>query len=66
MFCNCRPAVGESNADDAMCAVYDRLGIHWATSLLGFISVAMLPIPWVLFKWGPRIRARSRYDTVDA
>ncbi|KAB2572005.1 Polyamine transporter 4 [Lasiodiplodia theobromae] len=44
--------------------MYDRLGIHWATSLLGFISVAMLPIPWVLFRWGPRIRARSRYDTV--
>lgn len=45
-------------------AVYQRLGIGWATSLLGFLSVAMLPIPWVLFKWGPKIRKRSRYPVV--
>ncbi|KAF2816742.1 MFS general substrate transporter [Mytilinidion resinicola] len=43
--------------------MYDNLGIGWATSLLGFLAVAMLPIPWVLFKWGPQIRARSQYPT---
>lgn len=46
--------------------VYHRLGIAWATSILGFISLAMLPIPWVLFKWGPKIRAKSHYDTLKA
>ncbi|GME45012.1 Benomyl methotrexate resistance protein [Neofusicoccum parvum] len=46
--------------------MYQKLGIDWATSLLGFISLAMLPIPWVLFKWGPKIRAKSKYDTVNA
>jgi hypothetical protein len=25
----------------------DRLDFAWATSLLGFITVAMIPIPWV-------------------
>ena len=30
--------------------MYERLGIAWATSLLAFISVAMMPIPWVFFK----------------
>lgn len=44
--------------------VYHRLGIAWATSLLGFISLALLPVPWALFKYGPRVRARSGYDTV--
>ncbi|KAI9750129.1 MAG: Rab proteins geranylgeranyltransferase component A, partial [Chaenotheca gracillima] len=29
--------------------MYKRLGIDWATSLLGFISIALLPVPWVLF-----------------
>ena len=44
--------------------MYETLGIDWATSLLGFISVVFLPIPWIFFKYGPRIRARSSYDTL--
>lgn len=44
--------------------MYERLGIAWATSLLGFISVAMLPIPWLFYAYGERIRAKSRYDVV--
>ncbi|KAF1983308.1 putative bicyclomycin resistance protein [Aulographum hederae CBS 113979] len=46
--------------------MYSTLGIGWATSLLGFLSVVMLPIPWVLFRWGPTIRAKSAYDTLKA
>jgi hypothetical protein len=42
---------------------YEKLGIGWATSLLGFISLAMVPIPWVLYKWGPQIRAASKFET---
>ena len=41
--------------------MYKRLGIDWATSLLGFVTIALLPIPWVLFKFGPKIRQRSAY-----
>ena len=26
--------------------MYESLGIAWATSLLGFIAVLMMPIPW--------------------
>ncbi|KAJ4326248.1 hypothetical protein N0V94_000195 [Neodidymelliopsis sp. IMI 364377] len=44
--------------------MYSALGIGWATSLLGFLSVLMLPIPWVFYRWGPKIRARSRYPVV--
>jgi hypothetical protein len=44
--------------------MYQRLGVGWATSLLGFISVAMLPIPWLFYKYGERIRAKSRYETM--
>ena len=42
-----------------MVTVYNNLGIAWATSLFAFIALAMMPIPWVLFKWGPTIRKRS-------
>ncbi|KAK8435798.1 hypothetical protein IWX49DRAFT_610935 [Phyllosticta citricarpa] len=44
--------------------IYTKLGVDWASSLLVFISLALLPIPWVLFKWGPKIRSMSRYDTI--
>lgn len=45
--------------------VYDNLGISWATSLLGFLSVALLPIPWILFIWGPKIRQKSAYTITE-
>jgi hypothetical protein len=41
--------------------MYRKLGIGWATSLFGFVTVCLLPIPWVLWKYGPRIRAKSAY-----
>lgn len=46
-------------------AVYEKLGIDWASSLLGFVALALLPVPWVLFKYGPTIRAKSSYETVQ-
>lgn len=32
--------------------MYSKLGIAWAGSLLAFISLVLLPIPWVLYKQG--------------
>ncbi|KAI9742191.1 MAG: hypothetical protein M1818_004091 [Claussenomyces sp. TS43310] len=46
--------------------MYRRLTIPWATSLLGFVTVALMPIPWVLFRFGHRIRLKSHYDTIKA
>lgn len=44
--------------------MFDKLGVAWATSLLGFITLAMMPIPWVLRKWGPQIRNMSSFDAL--
>ncbi|KIX00893.1 uncharacterized protein Z518_09958 [Rhinocladiella mackenziei CBS 650.93] len=41
--------------------MYRGMGVGWATSLLGFVTIALLPIPWVLYKFGPKIRQRSAY-----
>ncbi|CAK7226006.1 hypothetical protein SCUCBS95973_006057 [Sporothrix curviconia] len=41
--------------------MYENLGIHWAGSLFAFLSLALLPIPWLLFKYGHKLRARSRF-----
>lgn len=41
--------------------MYEALGIAWATSLLAFIGLALLPIPFVFFRFGPKIRNSSHY-----
>ncbi|KAF1971882.1 MFS general substrate transporter [Bimuria novae-zelandiae CBS 107.79] len=41
--------------------MYVRMGIPWANSTLGIIAVVMAPVPWVLWKWGGWLRARSRF-----
>lgn len=45
--------------------MYEELGIKWATGLLAFVCVAMLPIPLVFYRYGPAIRRRSRYSTYE-
>jgi hypothetical protein len=39
------------------------MGFQWASSLLGFVTLALLPVPWILFIFGEKIRRRSGYDT---
>ncbi|KHN95042.1 Major facilitator superfamily domain, general substrate transporter [Metarhizium album ARSEF 1941] len=43
--------------------MYKALGVGWATSVLGFVTVAMAPIPWGFWVLGERIRRRSKYET---
>lgn len=43
--------------------MYERLGVDWATSLLAFVTIALMPLPWVLLKFGPVIRRKSKYAT---
>ncbi|KAI0861687.1 major facilitator superfamily domain-containing protein [Xylaria cubensis] len=42
--------------------LYQNLGVGWASSLLGFISIALLPLPWLLFKFGRVITSKSKYQ----
>ncbi|KAL8702952.1 MAG: hypothetical protein Q9201_003881 [Fulgogasparrea decipioides] len=41
--------------------MYDNLGIAWASSLLGFLSLGMCIIPFAFIKYGDRIRANSKF-----
>ncbi|CAK7225529.1 hypothetical protein SCUCBS95973_005896 [Sporothrix curviconia] len=41
--------------------MYNKLGAEWATSLLAFLTVAMLPFPFLFFKYGKQLRSRSRF-----
>lgn len=42
--------------------VFQTLGPDWGLSLLGFIAVAMLPIPYLFYTFGKRIRAIGRHS----
>lgn len=40
--------------------LYDALGYGWGNSLLAFISIALIPIPFLLIRYGSKLRARDR------
>ena len=37
-------------------SMYASLGLGWGHSLLGFIAVACIPVPWMLMMYGERLR----------
>lgn len=41
-------------------SMYGNLGLHWAPSLLGFISMAMGVIPFVFIYFGDRLARSSK------
>jgi hypothetical protein len=41
--------------------LYAKLGVSWATSVLGFAAMACIPIPFALFYFGPWIRKKSPF-----
>ncbi|KAG9695006.1 MFS transporter, partial [Aureobasidium melanogenum] len=41
--------------------MYDRLGIHWASSIPAFLALACVPLPFFFYKFGARIRAKCKY-----
>ena len=42
--------------------MYTKLGVPWACSLLGFLSLAMCAIPFVFIRYGDAIRTRSKFS----
>lgn len=41
-------------------AMYHKLGIDWGNTLLALLSVAFIPIPFILLKYGKQLRMRSK------
>lgn len=42
-------------------SMWRNLGVSWTLTMLGSISAILALVPYVLYQWGPRIRARSQY-----
>lgn len=43
-------------------SLYATLGLGWGNSLLGFIALALIPVPWFFIKYGERIRKHPRFQ----
>ncbi|KAH8679039.1 major facilitator superfamily domain-containing protein [Tricladium varicosporioides] len=42
--------------------MFQKLGVNWGASLLGFVALAMVPIPFVFSRYGKRIRAKGEWS----
>jgi hypothetical protein len=40
---------------------YRNMGVHWTLTILGCISALLVPVPYLFFFYGRKIRAKSRY-----
>lgn len=40
---------------------YENLGVQYTLTILGSLSALMVPVPYLFYFFGPRIRARSKY-----
>ncbi len=46
-------------------SLYVQLGYGWGNSILAFLYIAMaFPVPWILWRWGERIRAIGRQTVI--
>jgi DHA1 family multidrug resistance protein-like MFS transporter len=41
-------------------AMYNNLGVGWASTLLALLSCTFIPIPFLLYYYGERIRLASK------
>ncbi|EPY49499.1 spermidine family transporter [Schizosaccharomyces cryophilus OY26] len=46
--------------------MFNNLGIGWAGSLVGFVAVALIPFPFLLFFYGSKIRSMSKLCLKDS
>ena len=45
--------------------MFNNLGVAWATSLLGFLTLAMVPVPVLFFIYGKKIRSLSKFSPTE-
>ena len=42
-------------------SMYDTLGTAWATSLLGFLTLLLIPAPFLFYRYGEHLRSSSKF-----
>lgn len=42
--------------------MYHKMGVDWGTTVFGCIAAVLIPVPFLFFTWGKRIRARGEWS----
>ncbi|QIW96975.1 hypothetical protein AMS68_002493 [Peltaster fructicola] len=42
---------------------YENLGVHYTLTILACLSALMVPVPYVFYKYGAKIRSKSKFAT---
>lgn len=42
--------------------LYHNVGVPWGTSIFGFFALALVPIPFLFYRYGASLRARSKWS----
>ncbi|RKK92086.1 hypothetical protein BFJ68_g16000 [Fusarium oxysporum] len=42
--------------------MYHKLGVDWGTTVFGCIAAALIPVPYLFFVWGKRIRGKGKWS----
>src|SRR3982074_2193259 len=40
--------------------MYENIGPHWSVTIVAIVATIMAPVPFVLYKYGSRVRAMSK------
>ncbi len=40
---------------------YQGIGVHWTLTLLGIIATVLVPVPYMIYKYGPKLREKSKF-----
>ncbi|CAR27515.1 ZYRO0D00286p [Zygosaccharomyces rouxii] len=43
-------------------ALFGNLGVHWGASTIAFVALGMIPIPFVFYAFGSKIRSKNPYS----
>lgn len=46
--------------------MYDNLGIHWASTIPAFLALACVPMPFLFYRYGPKIRESCKFAAQSA
>ena len=41
--------------------MYDELGPHWSLTIVAIVATFMAPVPYLLYKYGHKVRAMSKH-----
>lgn len=44
----------------ASIVMYENIGPHWSLTISGIVATVMAPVPFVLYKYGHKVRAMSK------